>query len=69
MSKYPCGFSEVAAAASLFTKKSHHRNISVMYIEQNLFHKGKNHRTISLNAHYMVLFKNPRDEALRLMVL
>ena len=28
--------------ASLFTKKSHHRNISVMYIVQNLFH----HRTI-----------------------
>jgi hypothetical protein len=23
--------------ASLFTKKSHHRNISVMYIAQNLF--------------------------------
>jgi hypothetical protein len=47
--------------ASLFTKKSHHRNISVMYIVQNLFHRGKYHRTISLNAHYMVLFKNPRD--------
>ena len=46
---------------SLFTKKSHHRNISVMYIVQNLFHKGKNHRTISLNVHYMVLFTNPRD--------
>ena len=42
--------------ASLFTKKSHHRNISVMYIVQNLFH----HRTISLNAHYMVLFQNLR---------
>ena len=25
--------------ASLFTKKSHHRNISVMYIAQNLFHR------------------------------
>ena len=47
--------------ASLFTKKSHYRNISVMYIVQNLFHRGKHHRTISLNAHYMVLFKNPRD--------
>ena len=46
--------------ASLFTKKSHHRNISVMYIVQNLFHRGKHHRTISLNAHYMVVFKNPR---------
>ena len=37
--------------ASLFTKKSHHRNISVMYIVQN----------ISRNAHYMVLFQNLRD--------
>jgi hypothetical protein len=27
--------------ASLLTKKSHHRNISVMYIAQNLFHRGK----------------------------
>ena len=43
--------------ASLFTKKSHHRNISVMYIFQKLFH----HRTISLNAHYMVLFQNLTD--------
>ena len=42
--------------ASLF-KKSHHRNISGMYIVQNLFH----HRTISLNAHYMVLFQNLTD--------
>jgi hypothetical protein len=42
-------------------KKSHHRNMSVMYIAHNLFHRGKHHRTVSLNAHYMVLFKNPRD--------
>ena len=47
--------------ASLFAKKSHHRNISVMYIVQNLFHRGKHHKTINLNAHYMVLFKNQRD--------
>ena len=47
--------------ASLFTKKSHHRNISVMYIVHNLFHRGKHHRTTSLNAHYMVLFKNLTD--------
>ena len=45
----------------LFTKGSHHRNISVVYIVQNLFNKTKDHRTISLNAHYLVLFKNPRD--------
>jgi len=47
--------------ANLFTKGSHHRNISVVFLVQNLFHKNKHIRTISLNAHYMVLFKNPRD--------
>jgi len=45
----------------LFTKGSHHRNISVMYIVQNLFGKNKEQRTISLNSHYLVVFKNPRD--------
>ena len=47
--------------ASLFTKKSHHKNISVMYIVQNLFHRRKHNETISRNAHYMVLFKNLTD--------
>ena len=54
--------------ASLFAKKSHHRNISVIYIAQNLFHRRKHHRTISLNAHYMVVFKNPSD-VLQIMAL
>ena len=43
--------------SNLFTKGSHHRNITVVYIVQNVFHKGKVHRTISLNSHYMVLSK------------
>ena len=47
--------------ANLFTKGSHHRNISVVFLVQNMFHKNKHIRTISLNSHYMVLFKNPRD--------
>ena len=45
----------------LFTKGSHHRNISVMYIIQNIFFQNKEQRTISLNSHYIVVFKNPRD--------
>ena len=45
----------------LFTKASHHRDISIIYLVQNLFSKNKEHRTISLNAQYLVLFKNPRD--------
>jgi len=49
------------SVANLFTKGSHHRNISVVFLVQNLFHRNKHIRTISLNAHYMVLFKNPRD--------
>ena len=46
---------------TLFTKKSHHRNTSVLYLVQNLFPKNKESRTISLNSQYMVVFKNPRD--------
>jgi hypothetical protein len=45
----------------IFTKVSHHRNVSVIYLTQNLFYKSKQTRTMSLNAHYIVLFKNPRD--------
>ena len=47
--------------SNLFTKGSHHRNVSVVYIVQNLFGKNRFMRTISLNSHYLVLFKNPRD--------
>ena len=43
----------------LFTKHSHHRNISVFFVVQNAFRKEN--RTISLNAQYFFLFKNPRD--------
>ena len=46
---------------NLFTKGSHHRNLSVTYIVQNLFHQGKVKRNISLNSHYLVLFKNPTN--------
>lgn len=45
----------------LFTKGSHHLNISVVFVTQNIFHHGKEMRCISLNAHYLVLFKNRRD--------
>ena len=45
-----------------FTRKGHHRNASVVYITQNLFQQSKASRTISLNAHYLVLFQSPRDK-------
>jgi len=46
----------------MFTKGSHHRNISVILIIQNLFHQGRYCRDISLNAKYLVLLKNVRDK-------
>lgn len=45
----------------IFTKGSHHRNLSVFYISQNLFHQGRGQRDISLNTSYLIYFKNPRD--------
>ncbi|KAF4522357.1 hypothetical protein B566_EDAN011077, partial [Ephemera danica] len=47
----------------IFTKGSHHRNLSVMFITQNIFHQSKGSRDMSLNAHYIVMFKNPRDKS------
>jgi len=35
----------------LFTLGSHHRNISLILITQNLFHQGRFCRNISLNGH------------------
>ena len=46
----------------LFTKHSHHRNITVIYLCQDLFPNGKFAKTISQNAHYIAAFKNPRDQ-------
>ena len=47
----------------IFTKRLHRLNCSVIYISQNLFHKGKENRNICLNTHYLVLIKNLRDSA------
>lgn len=49
--------------SNLFTKVSHHLNVNVIFITQNIFHHGKEIRTISLNCHYIVALKNVRDKA------
>jgi len=46
----------------LFTRGSHHRNISFILNTQNMFHQGRYCRDISLNAHYLVALKNVRDK-------
>ncbi len=45
----------------LYTKGSHHNNISIIQIMQNIFWSGSDSRTRSLNAHYMVLMRQQRD--------
>lgn len=47
--------------AEAFTKHCHHRNLSVVFISQNLFNKGPDMRNMNLSSSYLVLFKNPRD--------
>ena len=42
---------------SLFSKISHHQNISVIFITQSLFHKDL--RLLRANTHYLVLLRNP----------
>ena len=49
------------SVTKIFTKISHHRSVSVLYLSQNLFFSGKQNSTINLTTHYMVLFRNPRD--------
>lgn len=43
----------------LFTESSHHRNLSVMAINQNLYYNKD--PTQRRNCHYLVLFNNPVD--------
>ena len=43
----------------LATRGSHHRSLSVIITLQNFFYK--NLRTLTLNAKYIVILKNPRD--------
>ena len=49
----------VSLSSGLFTKHVHHQNLSISYNVQNIFNNAKSHRTLSLNANYIVLFKNP----------
>ena len=58
--------SECGLLVNLFSKYSSHKNISVIFITQNLNYKGKgSHSTDSVtiyrNTHVLVLFNNPMD--------
>lgn len=47
----------------MFCIGSHHNNVSIIFLVQNIFHKGKVMRSLSLQSHYIILFRNRRDES------
>lgn len=47
---------------NLFTEGSHHLNVSVFFLTQNVFYQSKHNRSIQMNASYLILFKNPRNK-------
>lgn len=53
----------MAEASTIFSVGSHHLNVNVIFLTQNLFSKNKHQRDLSLNASYMILFRNPRDKS------
>lgn len=48
---------------TMFTQTAHHLPCFIIFVTQNIFPRGKEARTRSLNTHYFVLFKNPRDRS------
>lgn len=47
--------------SDIFTKISHHMNLTVILLLQNLFPKTKYGRDISINSTYIILMANPRE--------
>ena len=56
-----CGKKQVA---NLFTRVSSQRKCFVVFLTQNVFQQSSTSRTMTLNASYFCLFKNPRDKTL-----
>jgi hypothetical protein len=48
--------------ADLFIKGSHHLNLTIFFLVQNIFANGRNMRNISLQAKYLIFMKSMRDE-------
>lgn len=46
---------------AVFSITAHHKNCTVFFLTQNLFFQSKNFRSLSLNCHYVVLFRSLRD--------
>lgn len=46
---------------AVFSITAHHKNCTVFFLTQTLFFQSKNFRSLSLNCHYVVLFRSLRD--------
>lgn len=55
---------KTARVTELYTKTSHHANVSVCLVLQNLFHNGRERHSILRNSHYLVIFRNPLDQSI-----
>ena len=53
-------FSKDPRITDLFTEGSHHRNLSVVAINQNIYHNKDS--TQRRNCHYLILFNNPVNQ-------
>ena len=47
-----------------FARKSHHRNISVIFVTQNFYHQGKERKNFARNAKYLCIFDSPLDKSI-----
>lgn len=47
-----------------FTKRTHHENVSIIFISQNLFHEGRERRNFTKNATYLCIFNSPLDQTI-----
>lgn len=46
----------------LLTKPSHHQNITMLYLSQDMFPQGKYTKSTSRNAHHIIAFTNLQDQ-------
>ena len=47
--------------SNLFIITANHKNLTVLYLVQNVYNKSKSQKTVSLNTQYNVVFCNERD--------
>jgi hypothetical protein len=52
---------ESSDICNYFTRTGHHRNISIFYLTQNFYQKGRYSTTITRNSSYIILFSSPND--------